>query len=277
MPTYTEHKAIRHFASNTAGTDYVVGDLHGCIDILRRAMELLQFDPTKDRMFSVGDLVDRGPHSLETGELMYEDWFYAVRANHEDLMIRSVIGQEWRAKDAWLNNGGEWSIKCDQDRLQALAKAAATLPYVIAVGSSGIDRFNVVHAELAFDDGYQRTVATDEMLDRGEFTAGQLFTMIWGREMISNGEEHYPPRPGKAFHDPDLLSPTYVGHTPVQNVVRVQNQIYIDCGAVFAARQPHSHSRALVIAQPNAQVIHRYVPAADTLYTDYLQDIPRYS
>lgn len=277
MPVYTEHKPIRHFTTNTAGTDYVVGDIHGCIDYLNRAMELLKFDKACDRMFSVGDLIDRGPYSMETGELIMEPWFFAVRANHEDMMIKSVVDNDWRATDMWLNNGGDWSRQCDQARVRALAEAAATLPYVIAVGDSGIDRFNIVHAELAFDDGIKRIVVSDQWLDNGVFTAGQLFTMIWGREMISCGEEHYPPHPSKLFHHPEHLSPTYVGHTPVQRPVRVQNQIYIDSGAVFARRATWSHDRALTIAQPNAGVLHRYIPATDVLYTDYLQDIPQHS
>ena len=48
---------------NQAGRDLVVGDVHGCFRTLARALSQLEFDPSCDRLFGVGDLVDRGPHS----------------------------------------------------------------------------------------------------------------------------------------------------------------------------------------------------------------------
>ena len=61
MPT----ARARTFTANAHGRDFVVGDVHGCFRTLERALTELQFDPTRDRLFGVGDLVARGPHSLE--------------------------------------------------------------------------------------------------------------------------------------------------------------------------------------------------------------------
>ncbi|GGM20278.1 bis(5'-nucleosyl)-tetraphosphatase, symmetrical [Pseudomonas asuensis] len=72
-------------------TLYAVGDLQGCLDPLKCLLDEVRFDPAKDCLWLVGDLVNRGPQSLETLRFLYEmrESIITVLGNH-DLHLLAV-------------------------------------------------------------------------------------------------------------------------------------------------------------------------------------------
>ena len=151
-----ENKKILRICANNAGRDFVLGDLHGTTDLLRALMEHVKFDPDKDRLFSVGDLVDRGEDSPGALSLLLEPWFHAVIGNHEDMMVDFMKPQaEWKypmdsadgkPDHAFLFNGGEkWFF--DYRMPEEIRERLETLPLLFVVGE-GESRFHVVHADL---------------------------------------------------------------------------------------------------------------------------------
>ncbi|MBW2169638.1 MAG: metallophosphoesterase, partial [Deltaproteobacteria bacterium] len=42
---------------------FVIGDIHGCLDMLKRLMDKIAWQPEKDRLIFLGDYIDRGENS----------------------------------------------------------------------------------------------------------------------------------------------------------------------------------------------------------------------
>lgn len=86
-------------------TTYAVGDLQGCLKPLKCLLERVDFNPSRDVLWSVGDLVNRGPDSLEA--LRFIDSLgnacIAVLGNHDlHLLAASQDAERLRRSDTLL-------------------------------------------------------------------------------------------------------------------------------------------------------------------------------
>lgn len=73
---------------------YAIGDIHGCFRTLQALLERINFDPARDRIWLVGDLVNRGRHSLEVLRWAYSlgERCTCVLGNHDLFLLAKARG-----------------------------------------------------------------------------------------------------------------------------------------------------------------------------------------
>ena len=79
--------SVIEFEPNTSGRDFVCGDIHGCFDTVEHALKELHYDPLRDRLFALGDLIDYGQRSEDALEWIESRFTATVRGNHEQSML----------------------------------------------------------------------------------------------------------------------------------------------------------------------------------------------
>jgi serine/threonine protein phosphatase 1 len=213
----TSQARVRSFARNTAGRDFVVGDVHGMFAVLEALLGDIEFDEDRDRLFSVGDLVDRGPDSHLALEWLAKPWFFACRGNHEQFVLDSDDPEQ---HELWVNhNGGEWWLDLTLAERERFIDILAKMPLAMEV-ATGQGTVGIVHADvppaLSWDE-------FAEQLEQGD--ADAMFYAMWSRNRIAGTIASLPVK--------GRVDRVYCGHTPIREAVSVDNVHYIDTGAVY--------------------------------------------
>lgn len=206
---------IKRFTKNTAGRDFCVGDIHGHFTKLQKALDGIGFDPVRDRLFSVGDLVDRGPECRDALEWLDKPWFHSVRGNHDDYVCRFDTCDV----NNWVYNGGSWFAGMAWDEQREFATQFRELPFAIEVETED-GLVGIVHAECGRTTWAQFRSELITPIHSRQEQKNMRNTAMWSRKRIDAMDES---------GIPDLRA-MIVGHEVVSEVTWLGNVCYIDTG-----------------------------------------------
>lgn len=221
---------LKRFPLNNIGRDFVVGDIHGAFSKLECALQEIQFNEAKDRLFSVGDLVDRGEESHLVANWLLKPWFFPVRGNHDDFAIQHIRKGPLETAN-YTKNGGAWFLDLPKDEQEAIVSALERLPLVMEVSTtSGL--VGIVHADSPYENWSQLINEIDSATTgkQKEFLSSWL---LWSRERYESGYT------GQI----EGINKLVVGHTQVEKPITLGNVVYIDTRGF----QPAGHFTLLQI------------------------------
>lgn len=230
---------LKTYSPNELGHDYVVGDLHGHREALMAELARIGFNFEKDRLFSTGDLIDRGPDSFGTLSLIFEPWFHFVKGNHEDDLPGFLEKPRWACALHWANT--ELSESQRSHLQEKMLPALAAAPVVLRV--EGEYGFWMVHADrgefASYGVGSRLWLLEDDALQQvDENNFNQVGALLWSRrlmrEMHASGFVELEDRglfmsvSGQEFVAGVGL--TFVGHHTVQRPILYRSHLFIDTG-----------------------------------------------
>ncbi len=211
-----EVTGVKRFTANALGRDIVVGDIHGHFSRLQAALDAAIFDPAVDRLFSVGDLVDRGPECEHVIEWLNKPWFHAVQGNHEAMALDHVRNPRADVT-IYAQNGGTWFLALNRSRQQSYATMFARLPIAIeADTANGI--VGIVHADCPYPSWTEFATALSS--GHPALTGHLRAVAQWSRRRISEDDQ-------SQVNDAHAV---VVGHTPLRRPLVLGNVHHIDTG-----------------------------------------------
>ena len=217
---------VKRFSKNTKGNDYIVGDLHGTFSKLQLALNLIGLNKETDRLFSVGDLVDRGPESHLALQWLNKPWFHVVRGNHEQMFIDYHNGTQ--PADNYIQNGGAWAVGLTKEERLPFYDEFCDLPIAIELETDN-GLVGIVHADVPINDW---DVFVERLNGQNQQAEQLIQCAIWSRDRHT-------------YKNKDIIKgikQVVVGHTVVKNPTRLGNVIYIDTGSVFERTTQQGHN-----------------------------------
>lgn len=262
------HQFMKSYPANMDGRDFIVGDLHGCYDELQLLLKHVKFNEKQDRLFSTGDLMDRGPKSLECVSLLSQPWFFPVLGNHEDLILGKMetmeelqnVPDDEIAEDLHLTDEEKAYLK----GFKPYKNYLLDMPLVMEIDHVLYDKIYIVHAEVLPEHLNRFSPNQDQKNDYHKYhTAMQRFDftpkvaeffkkykgdlidyslkqkLLWSRKNITTFYSRFEKEILSGDFDTinksrvDTKVKVFCGHNIVPFPMKIGLQYYIDTGAAL--------------------------------------------
>jgi serine/threonine protein phosphatase 1 len=193
---------------------FIIGDIHGCLDILKRLLDKIQWSPDSDSLIFLGDYVDRGENSKGVIDFILNisqsaPSVHCLMGNHENIFLDFLTGRDVRT---FLLNGGEKTLNSYRSAAGRYEEPLIPNEHVTFLKSLDpwleLDDYYVVHA------GFRPHVDIQDQT---------LKDMTWIREPF-------------IYSDYDFGKKVIFGHTPFTKPLVMDNKIGLDTGAVYGNR-----------------------------------------
>ncbi|WP_209125542.1 bis(5'-nucleosyl)-tetraphosphatase PrpE [Alkalihalobacillus sp. BA299] len=212
----------------------IIGDIHGCYDEFVQLTEKLGYDwsenipihPTGRKLAFVGDLTDRGPHSVKVIEIVYElvnrKLAYYVPGNHCDKLYRYFLG-----RNVQTTHGLETTV-AELEQLSRKEYNAISAKFRKLVENSNLyavlddGKLVIAHAGIRQDYIGRHDKKVKTFVLYGDIT----------------GEKHPDGSPVRRDWAKNYSGEAWIvyGHTPVAEPRFIHNTVNIDTGCVFGGK-----------------------------------------
>jgi len=193
---------------------FIIGDIHGCLDMLKRLMDKIAWSPDKDRLIFLGDYIDRGedPKGVVDyilGFMEQSSRVECLKGNHEAMLLDFLTGRD---RFMFIINGG-WKTLESYGMYESEEGGSAIPAEHRAFYESlklyiELEDYYVVHA--GFKPGLALKKQTED-------------EMLWIRKSFVSS-------------DFDFGKKIIFGHTPFKEPLVMKNKIGLDTGAVYGNR-----------------------------------------
>ncbi|EPZ47706.1 metallophosphoesterase family protein [Alicyclobacillus acidoterrestris] len=187
-----------------------LSDIHGCYDQFDAILLESNYNPDCDQLVLLGDYIDRGPRVrdvLQRVVQLKKDGAICLPGNHEDMCINALSPRNqldgYLDMQLWVQNGGWSTLDAFEGYMYELDRYVAwfkTLPLYHET-----DHYIFTHAHMA-----PNTPVSEQTRD----------DLLWGRHELPVGVDKV----------------NVHGHTPVDGVILVHDQLYVDTGCVFRGK-----------------------------------------
>lgn len=213
------NNGMMFFNKNELGNDYVVGDIHGEFNRLESCLNNLSFNDN-DRLFCVGDLIDRGSNNEKVYEFLLRKNVFSVRGNHEDNLLSIYEDVEIRDYMFSSDMGLDWWLSINLDKRAAIINKLKGLPIAIEIENDE-KKYGIIHADTAYNDWniIKKILSEEENLKRDAV----INYSIWSRNRVEQNVSDF-------VNNIDIV---YVGHNVIKMPKMFGNVLGLDTGAVF--------------------------------------------